>query len=84
LSVAAVHCRVRDVCATVEALSPLGTAGGSVSTHADVDAAREVRDVEALPEVSRVSTANVYDVPQVRPLTAYVSELVCPSRVPFR
>ncbi len=56
-----------------------------MSTQTDVELVREVRVVETLPAASWDSTANVYDVPHVSPLTGYVRELVVnPSSVPFR
>ena len=39
--------------------------------------------VDTFPAASRASTANVYDVPQLNPATAYDVELVCPSCDPF-
>jgi hypothetical protein len=55
-----------------------------VCEQAAVDTVKDARVTETFPAASRDSTANVYDVPHVSPLTGYVSELVCPSSVPFR
>jgi hypothetical protein len=57
---------------------------GCAGEQAAVDTVRDARVTETLPAASRDSSANVYDVPHVSPLTGYVSEPVCPSRVPFR
>ena len=68
---AALQFNVNPVCVVLEAARPVGANGGVVSPDDDGQepvAAVSCADGEELPAASRATTANVYEVPQERPL----------------
>jgi hypothetical protein len=70
LSVDGVQLSVADVWPMLLARRPVGTEGGVVSGHGDVDCV-VVAVVDAFPTASTAATPTTYDVPQTRPVNEY-------------
>jgi hypothetical protein len=63
-------------------MRPVGTLGGAVSAHADVEANRAVRG-DTLPAASEASTPSETGVAQVSPEKTYDVAVVDPTLTPF-